>query len=128
MDIKITNIDKKSEVDGVWMDYLGVSICVARQNNPAFLDKLKELSAKEGRRPFHKLPSKKRNEVIKRTIAETIIVGWEGFMLGGKELEYTPENAYQLISNDPECLNAVTTFSMDLENYIAVEEEETGEE
>lgn len=128
MDIKITHIDKKAEVDGIWMDYLGVSLCVARQNNPQFLKSLKAHAAKHGKRPFHALPKDKQNAVVKQAIADSILVGWEGLIIGGEEIPYTAENAFELITNDPECLNAITTFSMDLANYVVAAEEETGEE
>lgn len=128
MELKITNIDKKAEVDGVWMDYLGVSICVARQNNPKFLESLKNHAKVHGRRPFHKLPTKKRNDVIRKAIADSIVVDWEGLVVNGEEFPYTPENALNLLTNDDECMNAIVNFSMDLSNYVAEAVEEVGEE
>lgn len=128
MALKITNIDKSKETEGVWEDYCGVSLKIARQNNPNFLKFLKDAAKKQGRRPFHKLPKRKQSEILKEAIAETILVDWEDLIIQKEEIPYTPENALELINNDEECLNFITDVSMKMDNYIQEAEEEVGEE
>lgn len=127
MALKITRLDHKKVSEGVWTEYLGVELCIARHNNLAYLTALKREAEKIGPKPLHKLPAQVRTNVVMKCMAEHVLVGWRDLYIDGEEVPYTPENALELLTNDDECLSFIVEFALNTTNYILESERATGE-
>lgn len=127
MAIKITRLDNKKVTEGVWTEYLGVELCIARHNNLAYLTALKLEAEKIGPKPLHKLPQSVRSSIVMKAMAEHILVDWRGLIVEGEEVEYSPANALELLTNDEECLSFVIDFAMNTMHFMLEAEQVTGE-
>lgn len=127
MKIQITPIAETAE-KGAVAKYRGVDLKIARANNMKFKRIFRELT-----KPYKELIDKDRlDEDTSRTIyleclAEAVLIGWRNFYVGEEEVPYSTENAIELLRNDPDCLEFVTNFSQDIENYLIEDEAELRE-
>ena len=104
MDIKKLEVSPEREVGGVWHKLDSVtSIKVARYGNDKFSNKLQELVASLPKAPkFARVEVQKDEEydgALNRIIADTILVDWKGMMYAGEEVPYSPEKAYEYLSD-----------------------------
>lgn len=123
--LTITNLDERKVEEGVWTSYLGVELLITRAKNKKFVRFIRKAQEEEGK-SYVDLDREKRNEILKRAIAETILVGWR-WERDGEEIPYTTENAYELLKNDPDCLDFVSDFSQDIQNFRRGRIEKLGE-
>jgi hypothetical protein len=126
MDIrKVFGTDKKSEIEGTWIDIgKGVRIKVARIGNP----ENSKLAQKLWRpyRAAHRansLPDEVADELMIEAIARTILVGWEGVEADGKPLPYSYENAKALLSEVPDFRQLVWGFANEAATFRREQEE-----
>ena len=122
--LKITPIAKTAE-EGAWANYRGVKLLIARANNPKFKTTFRRLT-----KPYKKemenetLDEKTSGDLLAQAFAEAILLDWKDFVINGKEIEYNKENAADLLINDPDCLQFVTDYANDIDNYLTVDEDE----
>lgn len=103
MSLKITPTDNKKQEEGVWTQYMGVDVRIARSTKPSYV-------AEVARRMKVFKTGSRRNgvdatEVIDqacRAISNHILLEWKNFRIKGEEVEYNKENAYDLLKNDPD--------------------------
>lgn len=127
MTIKITPIKEEAESEGVWADYMGVPLRIARWGTKEFTKAFRKYS-----RP-HTAAIKKENltedqsqEIMVFTMAETILLGWDEskFIIEGQSVPYNRENARELLRQDRDCFLFVMEFAKDMQNYLLDEIEE----
>ena len=80
------------------------------------------------RRQFEsgKLNNDKQVEIMCKCMSETILLDWKGLTMDGKELEYSKDQAYELLSMEgaDEFRDLIMAYSMDAENFRQEEIEE----
>ena len=117
--LQITPIDHNREDNGTWTIYRGVQLLIARASNTRFKAIFRRLT-----QPYQReldqggLSEEKSAEILCESLSDAILLGWKGFVMDGEEVEYSKENAKNLMLNDPDCREFVTNFSNDIENYI----------
>lgn len=118
--IKITNA-----VPTIKQDFKGVLLEIARTNSNDYIKKLRILT-----KPYQRQMEDGTLDVeldIKLTcqaLAGTVLVGWGPFVLSdGTVIEYTVENASNLLFNDPDCRK----FVLDIGKAAALYESESVE-
>jgi len=128
MKIEITPIDKAHEESGAWGRYRGIPLLIARANNSRFRAIFKKLS-KPLSREIEKgtISEADSEEILCESLSVGILMGWKEFEIKGEEVEYTKENAKQLLANDPDCREYVQNYSQDIDNYLKDDLEDTKE-
>jgi len=126
MDIRKTYYtDPTLEAEGVWVELgEGARIRVARAGNPANRRKLSKLLER------HRATLRSRNlpdDILERvtieTMAETILLGWDGINEDGKPLPYTPENARRLLTTYRDFRDQVAAIAADMALFKGESEE-----
>lgn len=105
--------------------YRGVKLKIARANNTKFKAAFRRIT-KPYKEQMDKeiLDEKTSEDLYLQCLAETILVDWKDFVLGGEDIPYTVENAIDLLRNDSDCLQFVTNYSQSIDNYLMQDEEE----
>ncbi len=112
-------------VESVEEDYYGVTLKIARGNNPNFRQKFRALT-----RPYKRqieagtLPDDKSDAILCEAMAGTVLFGWRGVFPGGEEHPYSDENAKQLLLNDPDCREFVSQTAGNLAVFLSSEQED----
>lgn len=101
MDLRSYKTDPELEVAGkvVVIDET-TSITVARFNNTKFRkmqDRLTEPYQKRAGREG--ISDEQADEILSECMSSHLLVGWKGLLLDGKEIEYSKENALQLLTD-----------------------------
>ena len=122
MEIKITKNDADKELNGIWQEYFGVEFRIARFRNNNFMRQLRQKS--KGRRVNLDIYDAHKNKVIIEVMADTILLEWKNLFINGQEIPYNRDNAISLLTNDKDCLDFISTISMDMENYLLDDEED----
>lgn len=129
MDFKITPVDQEAEQEGVWTEYLGVELLIARITNDVYKRAFRRLSKPHQKKIDNRtIDDKTTKDILAKSVAKGLLRDWKGFVIDGKEIPYSYENAVQLLKNDPDCLDFVMEFAQDLDNYIVEQQEETKKE
>lgn len=125
MKMRITPVNDKASQEGSWTKYRGVDLKVARANNERFQRHFMNAS-RPHRRDIDKnaLDNATAERILCGAIAEGILLDWDNFIIDGEVVEYSKENAFELMKQDSDCRDYVQEFSRDLNNYI--EEDKTG--
>lgn len=127
--LKFTKTDRKSELDGIWLDYddgLGnvLRVKVARSDgNPHYESKLTRLMS-----PYQKKMEKGKsigNDVAKRIMtqvaAEELLLDWDSAVLlddEGKPTVYSKENSLELLTQDTDLREFVIDQAGDQSNFL----------
>ena len=127
--MRFTKTDKSKELEGAWVDYddgMGgtLKLLIARTDgNPHYDSRLTKLM----------LPHRKKmergksisNDIAKRIMNEVyskeIVLDWEkGVLLDeeGKDIPFSPENAFELLSDDNDLRDFVMEFAGDQSNFL----------
>lgn len=128
MDIKKTyGTDKEKEKKGVWEDLGdGARVLVARIGNPNYRKIFEQLT-----KPYSKsirrgtLSEEKATELIIKSLAKSVLLGWEGLKEDGKLLKHSEAEAIRLMTEYPDFRDQVQEIANDLETYKIVEDEDT---
>ena len=122
--IQITPLDSNAVTNGKELNYRGVKLLVARAQSTKFLAKFKELSAEHrSNSRVDSIDEKTYEAIMMESMAGTVLVGWQPFVvLDAAEkpvtIEYSDENALNLLRNDPDCRDAVSAFAANIDNYL----------
>jgi len=127
--LKFTKTDRKSELEGVWLDFddgLGniLKVKVARSDgNPHYDSTLTRLMS-----PYQKKMEKGKsvgNDVAKRIMTEVaaseLLLGWDEETLTdeeGKGVKYSKEASIELLSQDTDLREFVLTEAGDQSNFL----------
>jgi len=133
MDIRITPIDREAAEKGKWTKYRGVDLCIARANNTRFraifrrLTRPYQIDMDEGR-----LSEAISADLMAEALGREVLVDWKPFEVGEGDsvitVQYSPENAKQLLLDDPDCQDFVMDYSKSLNNYLEETKENTAGE
>jgi hypothetical protein len=126
MELSERIVDSNLEESGVWMDYYdGSRIKVASVRSKRFRE-TKERIEKPYERLIRRdiLPKDKKEELEARTIAEGLLIDWEGFLNHGEELPYSKEMAYKLVKSQSWFRLDILTMAADEAAYRKEDVEE----
>ncbi len=124
--LQITPIDNNAVLNGSEFNYRGVKMKIARAQNTQFIKLFKELSKDQ------KVEGKSSSEIAEgyeettmQTMAKTVVIDWVPFHVksGGENVlvEYSPENAYNLLKNDSDAREAISGFANNINNFLTKE-------
>ena len=120
---KVFAIDPALANDGKWFDYRdGSRVRVARLNNDKFR-KIVRMKLK----PYgmvRNVPDQVMDDVTCRAMAESILLGWDGFTSNGQPLTYSTETAHQLLKALPDFRDEISQFATAFEEYVKEGQEE----
>ncbi len=128
MDIKkIFKTDPIAEKEGVWVDIDdSSSILIARVGNPRFKSMLERLTL-----PYKSAIRKGTlsqdvfDKILAKCTAETIVLDWRGFEEDGNSIPYSPEKAYEYLTEYPDFRDFVESCSESMELFRCKEDAET---
>lgn len=118
MSLKITPVDEAKESEGVVRDYFGVKLTIARAENDRYVKAFRRYHAQAGTPVGKKLDSELLSDLTMKSMAEAVLLGWEGFSFNGEEVPYSHEAAYELLKNDRDVREFVSGVANDLDNYL----------
>lgn len=104
----------------------GVTIKLARWGNKRFNALFKKLIAPHRHllRAQQEIPEAVMTDIMIRTMAHTIILGWSGVLYQGKPMEFSPENAATLLKASKVFQDRVTGMSQDIKTFQRSEVED----
>ena len=126
--IRITPIDDEKVNSGTTAMYRGVELLIARSGNDAFAKKFTNLL-----RPIKddyendSADPKELEDILCRSLAGTVLVGWKTFKSGNEDIVYSEQNAIDLLKSDSDCRAYVQKFSQAVSNFLTTEEKKTKE-
>lgn len=130
--LSLLRSDAKKETEGVWVEWEhGVSLLIARLNNPGFQARVRVLTAKHTKEiRSGSFPDEEMEGVSKSAMAHHVLLGWKNIEdEDGKPLEYSNEKALELL-NEPDLRDMyqfVLTQANERDLYRReVEEDSTG--
>jgi len=92
--------DPEKEEDGVWYEYAPkFRLLIARMGNT----KCQRLFEKREKPYMHRIRQGELDEdtameILIETLAETVLLGWEGLLSGGEPIPYSKEKARELLA------------------------------
>jgi hypothetical protein len=95
-------LDGDKSIEGVWHKFAaGIEIKIARMHNPEFDKYYAEISESHlGDLRRRSVDAELRTELMKKAVARCIIRDWRNIEDdNGKAIKYTPEKAYEIISD-----------------------------
>lgn len=101
MDIGRFRTDLDREVEGVWVDIgKGAKLKIARIGNPKYKEVFSE-QAKPYRRQIRSgnLSDEVAERILAKSLAETVLLDWEGLEENGEPLPYSKKAALDLLTN-----------------------------
>ena len=112
-------------VETVEEDYYGITLIIARANNSNFRQKFRALIRPHKRQiDAGTLPDDKSDSLLCEAMAGTGLIGWRGTFPDGQEHPFSEENAADLLKNDPDCRDFVTSTSGNLAVFLVSQQEE----
>ena len=107
-------------------DYNGVALIIGRTNSTEFKSKVQLATKRLNRNnDFNQLTVEQQDSVLAEAAAGTVLQGWSGFILDGKEVPFTLANAKELLTDDPDCREFVMSVGGTLAEFQQVENEES---
>ncbi|MDX1699244.1 MAG: hypothetical protein R3250_01440 [Melioribacteraceae bacterium] len=129
MTLRITPTKVEDEEYGIWTEYYGIKLRIARSTNTKFKKEFRRLT-----KPYQKeidedrMQEEKSSAILAEAMAKAILVDWKDFVVNGKEVEYSIANAIDLLTNDEDCRTFVSNFAGEIDNYIIEEMEKVSGE
>ena len=128
MDIsKEFGTDERLEEEGAWVDIGdGTLLCVARIGNKKYAKYFERLM-KPHRAQFRtgNIPIELQEVNVTKTLAKTVLLGWENLTYQGKLLEYSVDNAIMVMSDLKDFRTMVTEIAGEMGTFKEEEVEET---
>jgi hypothetical protein len=100
MDIRKYRTDVKAELEGVWLPVGDAKFLIARHNNARYQAAWRRHMRPHwdaGTETFKQLPADEAIRITCDTLAETILLGWEGVTEGGEPVPYSKEKALEYL-------------------------------
>lgn len=119
--LKITPVGEKAEL-GATASYRGVKLKIARLNNTRYKAAFRRLT-----RPYQKeiesntLDDTTSDDIYCQALAEGILLSWDKSTFPGN-IEYSVDNAKDLLLNDTDCRDYVVAYASDINNYLDEQE------
>ena len=123
--VRITRINEDAAREGVWINYRGVDLCIARANNEKFKNTFLRLT--KGYKNSANMTEDVAEDVLCKSLTCNVLTNWRNFSIDGKELEFNKENCLELLVEDPDCRMFILEFAQDIENYLEEEQAKTAE-
>lgn len=127
---KLYGTDSQKEIDGVWRDDIvaGSEFLIARIGNPNYQKRFNALS-KPYRRAIKKgtLEEEVAEKLLIRCMAETILLGWKNVEVYGKKVNYSVENAVELLTKFKDLREEINDVANAMEIYKQEEQHEDTE-
>lgn len=94
-------IDVEKEETGIWEDLGGMEFLIAKAGNKAWKDLFKKLEfAKFGKASRNKdRDPEVELDILIQCLAKTAILDWKNVTLDEKEIKYSKETAYEILSD-----------------------------
>ena len=122
-------------VDTIEVEYKdGFKVEIAPGNSREFRNKFAKLKKKinsAGNRHRKKsddlsgLTAEQQDQLLAEAYAGTVLVGWKGLSIGGKNIAYSDENAQDLLFNNDTFRNFVAEEAVDFDEFLREEKEAT---
>jgi hypothetical protein len=95
MDFRNYETDPAKEERGVWVGVgKGGELLIARIGNRGYLDALSRLRAEAATRFANdSIPEEEHRRILRRAVAEGVLLGWKGMTDGGQPVEYSVDEA-----------------------------------
>lgn len=122
MKLKITPIDESKEIEGAQVKYHGVTLKIARAQSDGFVKEFKRLT-RDVDFDTVDFGSNEIAEATMKAMAKHVLVGWSGIVIDGNEIEYSEENAYNLLKNDKDAREFISAYSQKVSNYFEEKKE-----
>lgn len=121
-------VDLNAEINGTWKEFHGARILIARSGNKNFNKAIAEAYDKHEEQISKKdeAADKLAEKLLLETIADTLVLDWEGVGYKGEEVKYSKANVIKLLGK-PEMRdfrNALLALSEDAEIFRLKKEEE----
>jgi len=121
MDLAEVKVDRKTQNEGVWVEHdMTTSFLIARMGNPKFKTRFNALMAPHQRKyEAGKLDMEMQGQIMARAVSETILLDWRGLTLDGKEIKYSKERAFEILSDATaeEFLALILEYAQDNERF-----------
>jgi len=117
--------DTDSMLNGVWVDFMDGRILIAKFGNPNYQAFIQGNRVPEAAVDFE--GGKASDELVDlmcRGMAETVLLGWEGFTIRGEPVEYSTETAYRVLKQFDGFRNQVIAQSSQQAHFANEEFEE----
>ena len=124
--IRITKTDLDKEKNGVWTEYEGVEILVARMNNASFLRALNSKAKSTVEGSLQGMASEKSDALMIEVMSEHILLDWKPFEYDGIETPYNQDNAISLLTHDPDFRDYLSDYSRNVSNFMQDKEDVVG--
>jgi len=123
----ITPINKEKELSGIEATYYGVTMTIARANNTNFKHLFRTLIAphKYQMDNNQSIPEEISEDIMLQCYSKTILLGWKGLVIDGKEVPYTQKGAYELLKEDEDAYDFVKSQAGNIDAFIVKGEAET---
>lgn len=109
--------DSTLETEGVWVDFGdGIQVKVTRENTDEAQKYRQKILHKY--RTHRKIPDEVLTDLATKVLAHVLVKDWKGITdEKGKDLPYTPENAYKIFSEFKDFREDVSTASQEREFF-----------
>lgn len=110
---------REVENEGVWIDYRsGSRVKIARLGNKEF-QKLYDLKLKPHKKAARRgeVPTHVLNDIANFCMSRAVLINWEGFSKDGKTLKYSPEAAYELLSEYRDFSDDIADLASDQQHF-----------
>ena len=120
MDLEQTfGTDKDKEVNGTWFPVGDGKVLIARQGNPNYAKRIRKLYAENEAAISQAglFGEENAQAATIEIVADTILLGWENFTLGGKKIDYNRENAIKLLTDYKDFRDFVARCATQMEAF-----------
>lgn len=121
-------VDLDAEVNGVWKDFHGAEVLIARSGTKDYQDAIAAAYTKNEEKLSKKddAADKLAQDLMLEVFADTLVLDWKGISFKGKDLPYSKANVKMLLGL-PEMRDfrfELLSLSDDAENFRLKQEEE----
>lgn len=104
--------DRDKAVRGTWCDIMGGQFLIARAGNENYM------AAQERNGKRQATTATERQRALYRSIAEGILLDWRAVTdANGEPITYSVESAIEVLTDNPDLVNAIMVEANDFENY-----------
>jgi len=106
-------------IESVKHDFFGVKLEIARAHSAAHIAATRVASEKiRGDRAETDLTDADYRQINAQAMPGTVLIGWDGFVLDGAEVPYSPESAQSLLEDDDYAYAFVMKHAMNQDQFL----------